>query len=152
MFLHLYTRKKEGMLPFKRLVGNEMWRALEGCSVLHSTVLFQSMVDLHPKEHDPTFPNAETVLLENCDGNTVFYHLRKGKTFPKVKEVWMNTTPDECMIRIVKDFDKVYLTKRFTNNVYCVREHLRWTYPNKFRLVDDETFQEKVSYLSRVDM
>lgn len=81
--------------PF-RVVGRN-WSQLKGKTIKASTVDVLRCGDIHGYKHPPKFPNAEKVLIRNCDKNFVYYWLNESM-FPKVKEIWLDSHPCEWIV------------------------------------------------------
>lgn len=83
------------------------WQNLSGKTIKNSTIIIDHYRDIHPFKDGPEFL-AEKAYIINCDGNFVYYWMRK-RIFPKLKHVYLLSHPCEPAV-LHRDFAHIYLS------------------------------------------
>lgn len=93
---------------------SNVWQKLAGKSIYNKIVVLQQMGDIHPFNPTPIV-NCETLIVDGCDKNFVYYWVGNEfrgpkKTFPKVKEIFLNSHPCEPNTLFTLDNQKDTIT------------------------------------------
>ena len=90
----------------------------QNVTVNHKTVLFDKCPDIpfsYPgNDNPPTFPEAETVFVIDCDKNFVYYYINKSE-LPKMRTLYLASHP--CEYPVLNGHQnintKIFLSKQF---------------------------------------
>ncbi len=90
------------------------WPRYSNQIVNANTVLLKDIIHYMPHDYQPKFM-CSTLFVEHCDKNWLYYHLTQ-QTFPLLQELFLNSHPDDQINRLLTDFPKVFLTKRYADS------------------------------------
>ncbi|AYV82226.1 MAG: hypothetical protein Homavirus18_6 [Homavirus sp.] len=135
--------------PMLRIFGNENWRQYDNQTVVEENVLLEELVDIHPYQEQPKFM-ANTLFLQHCDKNFVYYHLHK-RRFPQCEEVWLNSHPDDILLRLVRDFPKVYITHHYVSVARLDRINYPKNVFEKLNIVSKGIYNEQLDRYNIID-
>jgi hypothetical protein len=100
---------------FKIIHGNEFYQLIKDAKPVEGVtkIMFFKCGDIHPAKF-PVFPDVETVIMQRCDKNFVYYWANKAP-FPNMKKLYMLSHP--CDPGMFHHWDHmgvdVFLTERF---------------------------------------
>jgi hypothetical protein len=102
-------------MEITRIVGNQAWKSFTGKYIMNKKIVIRKCVDIHPYKDGPVFNCAETIFMDECDKNFVYYWLNE-KTFPAIEKVYLLSHP--CDPQVFRRFSQspktiIYLSDDF---------------------------------------
>lgn len=76
-----------------KIVGKSLYN-LENQIYTHKNVIFKGCRNIRYYDNAPTFPEARTVVFDDCDTNSVYYWLQHD-IYPKLDRVILNSRTDD---------------------------------------------------------
>jgi len=107
------------MQKVAQIVGHQSWKNLTGKYINNKCVEIRDCGDIHPYRNGPIFKGTETLFMNSCDKNFVYYWLNN-QTFPNVKTIYLSSHP--CEYPVMRRFpqSQIYL------NDWYQRYKTRW--------------------------
>jgi hypothetical protein len=132
-------------------VKHNEWPTYNGQIIKSNTVLLSTLMRYTPYDVNPKFL-CSTLFVEHCDKNWLYYHLTN-QSFPLVQELFLNSSPDDQIRRLMMDFPKVFLTEpyakssrvdRFIPNANKLISYKKFDTSNTLQIITEKEYNRRL--------
>ncbi len=122
--------------PVSKAFNPKSWEDLKGKTVVNESVVLARYGDIRPFANGPVF-NCENLFVEECDENFVYYWVNQ-RTFPKAKNVYLNSHPCEFTV-FLRKFEMIYLHESYRRHGHICDEG------RNFKVISGSNYQLAIS-------